>query len=438
MTAAWPQSRMAPWRAALWSLALVAGMAQAELEPLGPVMQVTGLPDHQQIGVQIAQAADGSYALLWHEFKHDSPLRAAYVRAFNADGTPRGPAHAVDPFLGADAYNRSPRLVMADSGRFLVAWLDVGIVKGRHFAEDGTPMGPSKLLVPTTIGLLPESWQIEMAPDGSYVVMTQTQTQTPTGVSTVMLYRFTADGRARLPQVVALRAEIGAELRLLGLPNYEFQRSDLDNSIAIDGQGNVVLATYFITQTRYKPGTAVLRSGTPSESYRGQLQLRRISPNGLPVGRVVTVATYETADRPVYLGANLAAAADGSVALSWSQPGEGLKLWQFSPDLTLSAPAQLVRGGFRDIADNGNVAIAWSDERDDGSAGGAVHVRIHAADGSVLGDAMEPGDTMGGTHFGGQVSMDGQGSFLFSWIGRFRQPDHSLVERTYLRRYSVQ
>lgn len=446
MSARPSMSRMAPLRAALWSLLLLAGTAQAAGEPLGPATQFTS-PDGRPIGAQVERTADGSYALMWHETASSGPVPAGtYVRAFNANGTPRGPAHAVDPFLGADGYNRSPRMVMDANGRFLVAWLDVGIVKGRHFAEDGTPMAPSKLLAPTTIGLLPESWQLAMAPDGSYAVMTHTQTPTPTGASAVVLYRYTPDGRARLPQTVALRPELGLELRLLGLPNYEFQRLDLANRIALDGAGNVVLATLFVTQTRYKPGTAVLRTGTPSERQRGQLQLRRISPNGLPVGRVVTVSTFDTINQPVYLDPVLASAADGRLAVSWFQPEEGLKLWQFSADLTPLAPGQVVSSttepssGSLAIANNGKVVIAWSELRPipNGWRDMEVHARIYGANGAVLGSVLEPGAHISGSHRAGQVDANVPGEFLLTWGSSFRLPGGGVLNNASTRRYSME
>jgi hypothetical protein len=94
---------------------------------------------------------DGSFIAAWSV---NAPVAAGpeiVARLFNADGTPRGEAFAVN--TTTDGYDIRPSVAAMDDGSFFIAWRHQMVagddIRGRLFSADGTAAGPDFLAVTT-------------------------------------------------------------------------------------------------------------------------------------------------------------------------------------------------------------------------------------------------------------------------------------------------
>ena len=99
----------------------------------------------QDLGLAIACAPDGGFALAWHSRK--KPAKAGLdivAQRFNAQGAKVGPPVRVNAVAAGD--QTAPALLFESNGRLLVVWASAtkgkGEVRGRRLAANGRPAGP--------------------------------------------------------------------------------------------------------------------------------------------------------------------------------------------------------------------------------------------------------------------------------------------------------
>ena len=135
--------------------------------------------DVQQLGRRvdaIAMAPDGSYVAVWESIPAaGSPI--AFVRLFNADGSPRTGEIRVNQVTLAQQINAlkfDPTIAMDQSGNFVVAFkangaTDSAGIYARRFNAAGAPLG-NEFLVNAASTITQDDPALAMAPDGKFVV----------------------------------------------------------------------------------------------------------------------------------------------------------------------------------------------------------------------------------------------------------------------------
>ncbi|MEQ1826315.1 MAG: matrixin family metalloprotease [Pirellula sp.] len=135
--------------------------------------------DVQQLGRRvdaIAMSPNGSYAAVWESIPAaGSPT--AFVRLFNADGSPRtGEIRVNQVTVGQQniALKFDPTIAMDQSGNFVVAFkangaTDSAGIYARRFNAAGAPLG-NEFLVNAASTITQDDPALAMAPDGKFVV----------------------------------------------------------------------------------------------------------------------------------------------------------------------------------------------------------------------------------------------------------------------------
>ena len=217
--------------------------------PLGEQFAVSEAVAGRQITPSVAIAPDGRFVVAWADFGTEGDAFGVYARAFNADGTPRGPQFLVnttvflqqlDPAVGMAADGsfvvtwdgmvelglfgvfarrfdagaspsgdefrvdedarpdvREPSVALGPAGDFVVAWQSLGEAAGagiyaRRYAADGAAVGDA---LPVGVGSGDALPAISAAPGGGFAVAWQTGDPTAEGRD-IFARRFGADGAA--------------------------------------------------------------------------------------------------------------------------------------------------------------------------------------------------------------------------------------------------
>jgi hypothetical protein len=140
--------------------------------PVGPEFRANTLTASSQSFPAVA-AAPGGFVVVWQSDGQDGDSWGVYGQRYDAAGTPRGEEFVVND--AAAGRQVAPAVAMAPDGRFVVAWTDFGTegdgfgVYARAFNADGTPRGP-QFPVNTTVVLDQMDPAVGIAADGSFVV----------------------------------------------------------------------------------------------------------------------------------------------------------------------------------------------------------------------------------------------------------------------------
>lgn len=443
------------------SLLASSALLAAPGDPLDPPTRPSAVAEHQQYALTVARATSGAYAALWYESSEDPAITGLYARAYAADGTPRGPAFLVDPSLQGRL--GGGRIVMDAAGRFLVSWTTDRAIMGRHFADDGAPMGPALQLAsrPPLGELLRDNYQLAMAPDGRYVLLLERTLDTSSPVRllpvTITLQRFEADGRKRgLPILAATRLDY--DLRLpFGLgpaipPELRRQQLSRASSLALDAAGNIALAWISWEHNAYYPGDYGLGNGYGS--LKAAVKLRRISAGGLPQGGVVLVdqlsaMTLSTAAN-YQVSPQVVREPDGDMVVAWQRPGAGLQARRYSrdggaagPAITVATAAQVMSDAAFDlaVAANGHSVLAWTAPRVpplSSYENSRVRARIYDGSGTALTGPLAADDSADGGQVNPQLGIDADGGFVLAWHSLVQTGPVNYDNTGYLRRYAGQ
>lgn len=362
----------------LWANAAAAAPGAAQ----GPVVRPSVSPENAQVLGDLARAASGAYAVAWRDYSENTAYRGAFVRAYAADGTPRGPAVLIDPALQDFA---GARIAMDGQGRFIAVWQAGNVLHARRFADDASPMGPSfELMRVTKIGeqLVGSQWQVKMASDGRFAVLVETTTAglgsqvlaTSSAFLTphlLTVQRFEADGRKRGPPLL-VATRLDYELYLgLGLPanippSLSTQAGNYGSSFAIDDAGNFAVAWLSLSETGYRPGDNGLGNGLVARKVT--INARRYNANGIAQGNLIKVDELTGPAVVNYPGAPaIAMTPQGGFALAWRQSETRLLARVYSAAGVAAGTAVEVDNGvmaenyaFLAVAANGQLGVGWT------------------------------------------------------------------------------
>jgi hypothetical protein len=155
----------------------------------------------------VGQAADGGLVVIWQG--EDSDNKGIFGRIFNADGTPVGADFPVN--TTTIGKQESPAVDVAPDGSFVVVWQspdfdDKGIF-AQMFLADGTPLGTEFRVNATETGKQDKP-RVAVAGDGRFVVIWQAEDLDDRGV---FGQAFNAIGQPVGPEFRANTIEIGKQ-----------------------------------------------------------------------------------------------------------------------------------------------------------------------------------------------------------------------------------
>ncbi len=138
----------------------------------------------------------GNFVVAWQAAVGTSNP-AIWARLYWSDSSPRTDAFQVSAYTN----RRLPRVAMARSGRFVVAWLSStgNVVEARAYLADGTPIGDAFQVSALTIGLAERPVDVAMSDAADFLVVWDSgQSPDPTADSLdILARRFDADGTPR-------------------------------------------------------------------------------------------------------------------------------------------------------------------------------------------------------------------------------------------------
>ena len=138
----------------------------------------------------------GNFVVAWQAAVGTSNSKI-WARLYWSNGSPRTAAFEVSSYTN----RRLPRVAMARSGRFAVAWMSSSgnVVEARAYEANGTPVGGDFQVSDLTIGLAERPVDLAMSDAGDFIVVWDSnQSPDPTADSLDILgRRFNADGSPR-------------------------------------------------------------------------------------------------------------------------------------------------------------------------------------------------------------------------------------------------
>ncbi|MGQ0502822.1 MAG: Calx-beta domain-containing protein [Panacagrimonas sp.] len=241
----------------------------------GPSVRVNDLRQDFQNHPAIAMSADGSFAVAWESDKVDRLDQSVRIRAYNADGSARGPE---DGILAGTARQDSPAIAADPLGDFLLTWTQSGDDGSRFVLARGLtrPSGspfPVLTLVNSITGNLgvpavAGSARVLGAVVGDFVVAWEDRA--PDSVA---------------EQVFALRTNISGTERD-GAPQVVFAQGKddfRDIDIAADADGDFVVAASARLQAQEEADDIVARRFASAEIDLALKVRRDTAESGTPV-----------------------------------------------------------------------------------------------------------------------------------------------------------
>lgn len=133
--------------------AQLASITNAGLVAVGTnrMVNVGDAPGTLQLYPSAAMNAAGQSVIVWADAR-DGMQGEIYGQRLDANGEPSGPNFRVS--AGDGDIDARPEVAVLDDGRFMVVWTDSAATgfaaRGRQFAADGTPLGPTFKLMEAT------------------------------------------------------------------------------------------------------------------------------------------------------------------------------------------------------------------------------------------------------------------------------------------------
>jgi hypothetical protein len=152
----------------------------ADGTPLGAEFQVNEYTADDQTKVDVAVDGEGSFFIAWESDEQDGSDQGVFARRYNPDGRPRGGEFQINVHT---RYSQSDCAVaMAPDGRVVVAWESFmqdgsgeGIYVGLYDVDGSIVL--SELQVNTWVTRSQATPAVDMAPDGSFVVVWKSEGQ---------------------------------------------------------------------------------------------------------------------------------------------------------------------------------------------------------------------------------------------------------------------
>lgn len=360
----------------LLTFGLAASGARAQ-NPVGPEIRVNTRIPGPQLTHDVATAPDGRFVVVWQDGDRLPPQQvpvSVKARLYDAAGQPRGGEILIARHKPT-SWAR-PSVGMAADGSFVVVWrgsleeAEAGF--GRRFDANGRPLGARFRLSRSTAPGQEEP-DVAVAPDGNFVAVWTQPVEGEFEVNTDIYFRrFAPNGRARGPEAVAI-----------------------DGNEEQSGP-----------QVTFRPDGSFIVTG---QDYNGEggffdIQARLFSPTGAPLGEIFDV--NEGPFREVsQFSADVAAAADGSFAITWTDRGAdiergdpeaisdedhtGVAVRFYAADGTPKGATRLVNTYFPGFQGSSTIAalpgggfrIAWTSAGDQDGSGTGIFSQIYTANG---------------------------------------------------------
>lgn len=428
--------------------ALCAGTALAAPgDPLGPAIALdTGDAMALSHQPEVARAPDGRFVVVWKAASAGAPLQLR-ARVYGADGIATSPVLPIYDFPQLqDGGAGNAAVAMDASGGFVIVWavnprtgMGPRVLLSRRFDAGGAPLNDEAVVDQVQGGCL-DSVDVASNDRGDFAVSWKTwNTRSENSCfspKNLQLHArsYRADGSARgLPVLVYEAAGILMDLQYGCIVEFgclvegEWERTRRGNAIAIDRDGNFVVAWEFrhllllnLLATRFV--------GLPVVQKEGAYVLaRRYYANGLPA-TLATVVDYSP-DHYWMSAPDVAMAPDGSWAVAWrslnpQDDGEMEVSVQRYDQRNQSRGSKIKVGGGPRIdpislntpalamAAGGTLAVAWGDYTA-GESFALVRARLLGADGTPVSGVITVDQVRNWTP-DPSVAMDAAGNFVIA------------------------
>jgi len=395
-------------------------------------------------GPAIARNASGQFVVAWAFFTFDAssnPSVAVLARRFDESATPLGDSFVVATSTSPSSFADRPRVAISPSGSFVVTWLDhprysVNDLGSSHaylreYNSDGSPAGPAQLLDTDDSTLSDGAPSVAMDSSGDFVIAwarahSDFRQYRPIGYGAheidiykaqIATRRFAADGSPiSNVEIAAERFSQYADLVKLyggifgpitGIFFNQLMRSDVD--VAMDDNGDSVVvwggevygsayAGFFASAGAPIPGfTSIYARQFGADGKPKQKLPSLVDTNPVPLGGSGSVIFSNS---PLQSPPRVAMTAGGAFVVAWEdsqarlgprvharrfspaglrleptiQEGIGIAPYDFPPPD--SAPVAVASD------QSGNFSLAWNN-------GSAIRSHAYSADGKPLNSAFD-------------------------------------------------
>jgi hypothetical protein len=292
-----------------------------------------------QVDADVAAHPNGSFLVVWTDFRPGARAASVHGRRFASDGSPLGEARAIsDDPAHPEAH---PRATVTDDGGYVVVWTGAsdgsgpGIV-GRRLEDDGLPVG-APFAVNTTRQGSQASAELAPTSEGGFVVVwdSRDEAASPRGRS-VRCRRFAREATPQGEELVLAEVSIDSpphpsvaaspEGRLLAswsdASGLQARAYASDGSAAAD----VVRLDSRLGSPKGVPSSAAAASGDggflvawAGEEAGGsrRIRARRLDGDGQPVGQEWLVSLEDEGRDAAF--PQVASDADGGFAIVWQE-----------------------------------------------------------------------------------------------------------------------
>ncbi len=322
-----------------------AGVAQ------GIEFQVNTFTSHAQSDPVVAMDTAGDFVVAWRSYKQDGSDYGIYAQRFNALGSPQGGEFRVNTFT-AGAQD-TPAIAMDGNGDFVVAWASSGQdgsnygVYAQRYNATGVAQGTEFLVNTFTTGVQ-DAPSVAMDSAGDFVVAWESFGQDGGGYG-IYAQRYNANGTTS-----------GGEFRV----NTFTTGNQGSPAIAMDPNGDFVISWESLGQDGDSFGIFAQRFNSFGASLGSEFQANAFTtgPQSFPA-----VAMDSTGD---FVVAWQSYAQDGSADGIFAQPYNSSGTAQGSPFQvnTFTTDVQDMAAVAMDA--NGDFAVAWESNLQDGSSFG--------------------------------------------------------------------
>lgn len=364
--------------------------------PAGDETRVNSLTSGNQLttdfgqGKAVATDANGDYVVAWWD-----TLRGVYARAFNADGTPRGP----ELHLASSA--RRATVAMDAAGDFVVTWTSSAevpldgsgtAVYAQVFKSNGDPLGDA-FRVNTVTGSDQGESAVAMDQEGNFVVAWNSLNQDGDSFG-VFARRYDANG-----------VPAGPEFQV----NTTTSNDQILSDIAMGANGEFVITW-----------NASGQSGVLGYTVMARL----FNAEGVPLGGEFKVNTFTNGQQ---IGASAAVDASGGFVIAWASGGQdgssgGVYAQRYNADGTTQGGEFRVNVTTFSVQGEpsvsmtlaGDFVVSWHSYAQDGDDLG-VFARQYDAAGIPLGGEFQVNTETANRQLRPSVAMDAQGDFVVVW-----------------------
>ncbi|MBC7855567.1 MAG: hypothetical protein IAF94_19225 [Pirellulaceae bacterium] len=382
----------------------------------------------------VALSAGGSYVVAW-ESVSSSATGNAYIRVFNADGSPltgeiqvnaitaRTPGSQFSTSRGFD-----PTVAVDQSGNFVVVFkangsADSSGIYARRFQANGTPIG-NEFLVNAASTDKQTDTSIAMAPDGRFVVTWTHENILKSGKTAngmqgdVYAQRFAANG-----------TKLGSQF----LVHAKSSLPEGQSTVAVDASGNFAIGWTHSDYTVFGGGTSP-----------GHLLVQRYNAAGNKVGSQIELPTTGAGGTGSGTGVSLAYDGIGNLIASWRESGT-LLAQIYGPSggtvggriVVNDASTACLLSGSQQIASDqaGNFVVTWAVRGSDPGTNAEPDIMARRFTTGGVPDAtgifqVNTTTTLGQSHPTVALTADGRKA-IFVWDGNGAGDDSGVFMQEY-------